>query len=195
MPKRIHAPKQKITKVRPERVFIDKDVRRQQVASLAYQPGDFILTHRSDWLARLIYWGQSFRFRGDDARYARYGHVALIASDSGDIIEALGNGIVSSHISKYDTKEFVLVNIEASDEDRSQAVAFAHSCIGDKYGFLTFFSIGISLITGLSLSFGFEGQHVCSGLVARALERTQAIFDRNAEHIAPGDLAKWYEVT
>ena len=35
-------------------------------------------------------------------------------------------------------------------------------------------------------------QFVCSGLVARALERTGSIFDRDSAHIAPADLAKYF---
>ena len=37
-----------------------------------------------------------------------------------------------------------------------------------------------------------DGQFVCSGLVARALERTGSIFDRDSAHIAPADLAKYF---
>jgi hypothetical protein len=55
-------------------------------------------------------------------------------------------------------------------------------------------SIALSLITGGKFTFGFDGQAICSGLVARALERTNAIFNRDPEHIMPADLAKYFNV-
>jgi len=61
-------------------------------------------------------------------------------------------------------------------------------------GFLTIVSIGFGLLTGAKFTFDFEGQHICSGLVARALERTDAIFNRSPAHIMPADLAKYYQV-
>ena len=48
------------------------------------------------------------------------------------------------------------------------------------------------MLTGSKLTFFIDGQFVCSGLVARALERTGSIFDRDSAHIAPADLAKYF---
>lgn len=56
-------------------------------------------------------------------------------------------------------------------------------------------SIAISLLFGGKFTFGFDGQFICSGLVARSLERTNAIFDRSPSHIMPADLAKYFRVT
>ena len=53
-------------------------------------------------------------------------------------------------------------------------------------------SIALSMLTGSRLTFFIDGQFVCSGLVARALERTGSIFDRDSAHIAPADLAKYF---
>jgi hypothetical protein len=55
-------------------------------------------------------------------------------------------------------------------------------------------SIGISLLTGLRFSFGFDGQQICSGLVARALERSDHIFERSPSHILPADLAFLFDI-
>lgn len=55
-------------------------------------------------------------------------------------------------------------------------------------------SIAYSLLTGGKFTFGLEGQAICSGLVARAMERTGAIFNRTPSHIMPADLAKYYKV-
>jgi hypothetical protein len=59
---------------------------------------------------------------------------------------------------------------------------------------LTIVSIALSLLTGGKFTFGFDGQSICSGLVARALERMCAIFNRSSSHIMPADLAKYIEV-
>ena len=63
-----------------------------------------------------------------------------------------------------------------------------------KYNNLATVSIGLSMLTGSKLAFYIDGRFVCSGLVARALERTGRIFDRDPSHIAPADLAKYYAV-
>ena len=43
-------------------------------------------------------------------------------------------------------------------------------------------------------SFFVDGETTCSGLVARAQERTGAIFNRATVNITPADLAKYYRV-
>jgi len=40
-----------------------------------------------------------------------------------------------------------------------------------------------------------DGQMICSGLVARALERTGAIFQYDSWHLLPADLAEAFNVT
>ena len=73
-------------------------------------------------------------------------------------------------------------------------VAFAEHWVGAQYDWATIVSITISLLTGAKLSFGFAGQLICSGLVARALERTTAIFDEEPSHVVPADLAKMFDI-
>lgn len=159
-----------------------------------FLPGDFILTHGEGWFARFIKLGQSFRFKGEEARFATWTHAALIINTEGELVEALSDGVKQTHISKYLPKEYCVVRIDASDIDRQQMVSFAQHCLEAQYGWATILSIGLSLLTGLKFSFGFDGQQICSGLVARSLERTTAIFDRNSSNIAPADLALYYNV-
>ena len=160
------------------------------------QAGDFILTHGSDLFGRLIRIGQALRFRGKDHKFTCWNHAAIIVDDQGGLIEALGNGVQKTHISKYKPTEYYLVRLgtTADATDRVEAVKFAEWSLGEPYGTLTIVSIAIGLITGGKLTFGYQGQAICSGLVARALERTHAIFNRNAEDIMPADLAKYYNV-
>jgi permuted papain-like amidase YaeF/Yiix C92 family enzyme len=160
------------------------------------RPGDFVLTHSDHWTNRLISFGQMLRFRGVDRKFAYWNHTALIVGTNGDIIEALGSnpGVVLQNLSKYARGEYTVVRIKASPEDRDETVGFARSCLGEPYGMLTIVSIALSLLTGTRFSFGFPGQMICSGLVARALERTRAIFKAEPSHMMPADLAKAYRV-
>jgi uncharacterized protein YycO len=158
------------------------------------RPGEFILTHQRAWTSRCIQWGQRLRFHGRNRRYTYWNHAALIINAKGDLIEALGSGVVLSNIAKYAPGEYHVVRVQATAADRAQAVAFAQSCLGQQYGRLTILSIALALLTGGRLSFGLDGQHICSGLVARALERIGEIFDRTPSHITPADLAMHYRV-
>src|SRR5262249_25849934 len=82
----------------------------------------------------------------------------------------------------------------ADKHDRQQVVEFAKKSLHQKYGWFTILSIGLSLLTGGKFTFGFDDQSICSGLVARSLERTNAIFNRTPSHIMPADLAMYFTV-
>lgn len=165
-----------------------------------YVAGDFILTHGDAWTSKLIRFGQRLRIHGDDRKYTHWNHAAMISSDSGDLIEALGAGVIQTHIGKYTAKELHLVRIQASSDDHQQAVDFALWAAGltggprQRYGFITIVSIAYTLLTGGKFTFAIDGQAICSGLVARAMERTGAIFNRTPTHVMPADLAKYYDV-
>lgn len=159
-----------------------------------FQPGDFILTRGKNWISWLIRFVQAVRFRGDDRIFAFWNHAAIVVTEEGDLVEALGKGVAFTHISKYTPKEYILVRIEASEEDRIQAAKFAFSCLGSKYGLLNFLSIGFCLLTGAKIIAGIDGTYICSALVARALERTDARFDKSPIRISPADLARYYHV-
>lgn len=159
------------------------------------EPGDFILTHGAGFLDALIRFGEWLRFRGPDAKFTYWNHAALIVDDSGGLVEALGDGVVAGNLSKYAGTGFHLVRIKASSQDRAEVVAFGNWCRGQKYGFMTIVSLAFTNVTGCKFSFYIEGQEICSGLVARAEERTGVIFDRDPSHISPADLAKYYSVT
>lgn len=170
----------------------------------AFQPGDFILTHGKAWTSRLIRVGQRLRFVGESRKYTFWNHTALIVNDEGDLVEALGAGVQRRNISVYQATEYQLVRIEASVEDRRQMVAFAETCVDLKYGYAVIASIAFSLLTGTKLSFGFEGQYICSGLVARCLERTDYLLPvrerlpqvvvRSSSHTMPAHLAEFFRV-
>jgi uncharacterized protein YycO len=162
-----------------------------------YDPGDFILTHGSAFYSKLIRFGQRLRFLGSNRKYAYWNHAAMIVSAGGDLIEALGPGVEETHIDKYKPTEYHLVRLGslAVHRDRQQVADFAAWSVGEKYGWLTIVSIALALLFGGRFNFGIDGQTICSGLVARALERTKAIFDRTPSHIMPADLARYFNVT
>jgi uncharacterized protein YycO len=160
------------------------------------RPGDFILVHDKTWTAKAIQLGQSLRFRGDDAKYAQWNHVALVVSDAGDLIEATTNGVKQTNIRDYDKRTYIGVYVDAVQWDRQQMVNYAMACLGTRYGWSHIFSVGLSLgvsyFSGMKFSFGFDDSMICSGLVASCLMSSGAKFDRNISNIAPADLAKYY---
>jgi hypothetical protein len=167
-----------------------------------FTPGDFLLTHARGWTSALIRVGESFRYWGDRAKYAHWSHAALICAPNGDIIEALGGGVQRRNISVYRDTEYHLVHLtprslqqkEIEKCERENAVAFAQHCLMDHYGFITNASLAIMLITGSKFSFGVDGQMICSGLVARCLERMGAIFKYDSWHMTPADVAEQFDV-
>lgn len=167
----------------------------QEAAPTEYEPGDFILTHGNGFFSRLIRFGQKIRFHGQNKKYAWWNHTAIIVSKDGDLIEALNAGVIRTKISRYRETEYHLIHLEGSLadwHDREQAVKFAEWSLNQRYGWIIIVSIALSLLTGGKFTFGFDGQSICSGLVARALERTNAIFNRTPSHIMPADLAKYF---
>lgn len=163
-----------------------------------HRPGDFLLSHRT-WhpFSALIRIGQRLRIRGDDHRdHCYWSHAALVCDDGGGLIEMQKPGAVRGHVDDYRDLDCVLVRVHASADDRAQAVAFAEWCVERQrlIGRAAFLSIGLSCLTGSTFTFFRDGSLVCSALVARAQERTGAIFNRDPNHIAPADLAKYYGV-
>jgi uncharacterized protein YycO len=157
-------------------------------------PGDFLLVATTKFGGRLIRLGQSLRIRGEDRRYVKWTHAALIVDTEGTLIEAVGHGVQESSITAYEGQEYLVVRIVASPENRAEIVDFARWALGKqaRYNRLATVSMGLSMLTGSKLAFFIEGRFVCSSLVARALERSGRIFDRDPSHVAPADLAKYY---
>lgn len=158
------------------------------------RPGDFILTHSPHLVSRLIRVGQRLRMRGPDRAFAHWSHCAIVVDAEGGLVEAEARGVQRAPFSKYRAIEYHLVRLggEVSEEQRAAAAAFAAGCVGEPFGFGELAAISLSLLTGLRFDFGHEAHDICSGLVARALERAGARFDRPADQMLPADLAKAY---
>jgi len=163
-------------------------------AAAAFDRGDFVLVAGTHVNSRLIRLGQKMRIHGDDRRHVKWTHAALIVDRDGSLIEAVGTGVRRWHLDRYRDHDYVVVRIHTSEENRDEVVGFAEWALerGSSYSRLSTVSIALSMLTGSRLTFFIDGQFVCSGLVARALERTGSIFDRDSAHIAPADLARYF---
>ena len=166
-------------------------------ASASVDRGDFVLVAGTHPNSRLIRFGQQLRIRGADRAYVQWTHAALIVDDTGSLIEAVGAGVRRWHLGRYVDHDYVVVHLEISEEDRDQVVHFAEWALRNqaRYGPLATVSMALSMLTGSRLTFFVDGQFVCSSLVATALERTPALFERDSAHMAPADLAKYFHAS
>lgn len=159
-----------------------------------FLPGDFILTKRHTFMFRLLSFGEGLRFRGFRRRYAEWNHAAMIVSPSGDIVEAVHNGVQRAHISKYQSRDYLIVKPAMTAEDVDQMMKFVNWAVGKPYGLLTIISLALWSIFGGKFDVSQDGTMICSGLVARALERAGYIFERDPSHMTPADLAEYFRV-
>ena len=157
------------------------------------QPGDFFLLHGNKFASRLIQFGQRRRF---SRREAYWNHAGLFVSDKGDIVESLVHtGVTSDNIEKYKDLEYVVVHLHLQQNDKDQILRFADWAVGRKYGFLTDISLGLWCLFGGKFDFSIDGEMICSGFVAKALERAGYIFDRDSTRESPADLANHFYVS
>jgi len=161
-----------------------------------FRPGDFLLSRAHGRKHDLIEFGQRLRLTGDDKRYAGYTHAALVISESGAIIEAVGEGVQETSLRKYviDNEIYQVVRITTSEADRRKVVEFATFARDARkpYAFLANISITLWAFTGSRLVFFLDGSFTCSGLVAEALVRTGAQFDMSSARMMPAQLAVFF---
>lgn len=160
---------------------------------MTYRPGDVVLAHSrltrnpASWFGVAIRFGQWLYRPTREFRW--FNHAALIVSPSGDLVEALGRGITRTHISAYDRADIRIAPVEMSVEDWHQIEFFANWNVGYRYGFATIASIALWLLFRAEFFFSSKGA-ICSGFVARAMERAGYVFDRPPSHVMPADLAR-----
>ncbi len=161
-----------------------------------YTPGDFILTHRHHFLAGLISQAEKRRFRGQDAVYAHWSHIALIVTADGSLVEAETIGVVRSPISKYRAGEYHLVRLGTrfSPEQRARATAYATRQVGQGFGYLALLGVTLYLLFGWPLRLMRRDHQICSGLVVQALQEGEQAQSLDPELALPADLAKLYDV-
>lgn len=161
-----------------------------------WRAGDIVLTHGDSLFAKLIGFGQRLRIHGEDRKYAWFTHAALVAGPGGELVEVMGSGIKRRHVSVYRPQDYAVVHTGAEPGDVKEILRFADWAVAarPKYGWATIVSIALTMLTGAKFAFFVSGEFICSGFVARAMERTGAIFSRDPVHITPADLAKYYGV-
>lgn len=115
--------------------------------------GDVILTHRDHVIARLISFGQGWRFRGPDSVYAHWSHCALIVADDGTLVEAEALGVERSPWSKYRHADLEVVHVAhlLSAEDKRRVIEYAEGQVGQAFGYLALAGAAIYLVTGIPL--------------------------------------------
>ena len=114
----------------------------------------------------------------------------------GTLVEALGRGVQRTSISRYRDVEYHLVHVDAQPAERLNVIRYGETMWRrhTRYGWLEIVSLGVQLLTGARVALTTDGHMICSGLVATALERTDAIFPRNAGCCMPADLTAYYDV-
>src|SRR5579871_3806211 len=141
-------------------------------APATFVPGDFTLhrattnkgrTGATTTIGKLIQAGERRRYGNCD--FARWTHSALVVSETGDICEAIENGVARDNIDKYRNTDYMVVHVEAAPEQRALACGFANTRVGDKYGIVNFVGLAVQALFGWNLSLHMDGQFICSGLV------------------------------
>jgi len=106
----------------------------------------------------------------------------------GGHLPAYARGVMTGVAPKFTPGDFIPTH---SSDLTGRLIRFGQS---PRYGFMTIASVAISLVTGWRFIFGIDGQFICSGLVAGALERSATIFDRAPSNMMPADLAKHFNI-
>jgi uncharacterized protein YycO len=155
--------------------------------------GDFVLTHGSTLLHKGIRAVQAVRFRGARRTFAYWNHVAMIVGPAGEIVEAHASGVRRANLNvEYLPCDALIIRLSAGRDDRRQAIAFAESCIGNSYSFVSILGLIAWTIFGGRLIIGLDGTEMCSGLVGQALCRYGTIFPLNPAMLLPAHIAEFY---
>lgn len=156
-------------------------------------PGDFILVSGSSWRAWVISAYELLRARTRTARQsARWNHAALIVGTNGAIVEAGSAGVVLQHLEKYRDVDYHYVTVDATPEERRQAIHFARSRVGSRYSLRALADLVVCPLTRGRLRLGGPHCELCGSLVANALARAGERFDRPPADMLPSDLATHY---
>lgn len=161
-----------------------------------YVPGDFILVNdysgQGDLIGNLIYDGEKSRHGRAD-----WTHCATIVSETGDIVEALSQGVVRDNLSKYPAGQVTVVHlpIPADDPRRAYTVRYVLGTVGESYGVLGFIGLAFSLATGLNILAHANRMPICSEDCSRGNEcATDHGYDYTSDAMMPQDLGVYWGV-
>jgi len=161
------------------KLFTKKHVESQEVQ---LQPGNFIVTSSNSLFDKITH----------IVTLSRWNHAGLVTDSNGTIIELETHGIQKSNISEYSKKDYYVVDVDMSKEDRKQTVSYAEYMLKEhsEYGFLTILSIMFKILTHSRLVIKLDGTLICSEFVAKALAEGGVIWDKDTSLITPADLYK-----
>lgn len=159
---------------------------------LPLQCGDLVLTHGDYFFSKMIRFGQKLRY---PAQYASWNHAALVLNEQGELAEALGKGVIRTHISKYRDKEYTVVHTNVHPHDQQQVLTFAENVLAARYryGWRTIVSLFFTLAIGWDRATARVGTAICSGFYADALTRGKFIWPLPPFAMKPADLAKHFD--
>jgi hypothetical protein len=153
--------------------------------------GDLLFVSHPGLAPRLIRFRQRLYY---PEKYAKWNHVACVASRDGDLVEALAKkGVVRSSVSKYRNTKCLLVHTHLNATDQAQADGFLNACVGQEYAWWSDLTVGFPLPPGHVLQFGLPGTQFCSGLAAAMLTRGWAVFPDEPGAMLPAGLVKYYD--
>jgi hypothetical protein len=120
-----------------------------------------------------------------------------VVSRCGEVVEAISSkGVTRSRAGKYLRSDYHVVEVQATDEARRRIVEYAEWAADQRtrYGWWSVVGIACTTLSGGRFTFHIPGQEICSGVVARAMERAGALFRTTPSHVTPADLARFYGV-
>lgn len=153
------------------------------------QAGDVGLSTGTGFIDWCIRFGESRRY-GRGSREASVNHAFMVVDGSGGIIEAQGRGMVPATMTEYRTTAHLLIRPPYQDDGCVRAVAAMRDMCGSSYGYLEIACLGLAFLTQTKLRFGVAGEHICSGAVARALDRGGLDMGDDEEWDSPADVLR-----
>ena len=118
----------------------------------------------------------------------------MVTTIAGHLVESNHRGVIAQSIKKYRNYEYHYVRLDLSDAQRQEAVAFAYSCLRQRYGIPSSIILGLAVLFGDRFRIPDRGQQGCGTLLARALQRAGMKFDRPPANALPADFAKHFDV-
>jgi len=158
------------------------------------KPGDLVLAHGSGAFARLIRFGQWLR--PSWRKYRTWNHAAIVIAVRQDGVircAQMGRRGEVVNIENVAPNGYAFVLPGPSNIDRTKAVGYALSQVGQTYSVLTILSIALNILTPswLRIDFRRSTSLICSALVARAWEHGGWICPTDPFQITPAELAQW----
>ena len=129
------------------------------------EPGDLVFFHGTSLVSRAIRWAEWVRWR----KGSKWNHVAVLdeVSETGwTLVQAEGRGVTRG--APLSTCQFQVVPLPEG-VDRSDVLAFARAQVGSRYGFLTIFSILVTLLTPKFVNLMLPNTWICSAMAAESL--------------------------